>query len=257
MKKVIVNYHHSDSLAQVILNAPKANILDSQMMQELLQLFEEFHQHQGLKLITIEGAGQHFSFGASVDEHTRDKAAGMLQNFHKIFYRLMDLNIPTIAKVDGMCLGGGCELALMCNMNFATQSAKFGQPEISLGVFPPPASVILPLKIGQARADELLISGRNITAEQALTLGLVNKIFTESGEMESAVDDYFQKFLLPKSASSLKFAVRAARSNFNTILRQNLAGLETMYIEVLMQTFDANEGIESFLQKRKPEWKNK
>lgn len=256
MEKINVNYSYSGAVAQILFNAPKANIIDAQMMQDLQQVFAQFRTQKDLKLITFEGAGDHFSFGASVEEHTKDRAADMLKNFHRLFFALMDLSIPTLAKVRGLCLGGGCELALMCNMIFALDSAKFGQPEISLAVFPPPASIMLPLKIGQARADTLLLSGRNFTAAEAAKFGLVNGTFTSNAEMETATTEYFEKHLQPKSAMALRFAVKAMRANFNHILRQQLAALEKLYLEGLMQTHDANEGIAAFMEKRQPDWRN-
>ncbi len=123
-----------------------------------MNLLNSFKNNNDIKLITFEGAGKHFSFGASVEEHTKENAPEMLQKFHQIFYTITDLAIPTLAKISGQCLGGGLELALVCNFLFADKSAKLGQPEIILGVFPPPASIILPLKIGNAKAEELIIN---------------------------------------------------------------------------------------------------
>ncbi|RME25254.1 MAG: cyclohexa-1,5-dienecarbonyl-CoA hydratase [Candidatus Zixiibacteriota bacterium] len=202
------------------------------------------------------GSGKHFSFGASVAEHVREQAPRMLEQFHGLFYRLIDLAIPTMALVSGQCLGGGMELALMCNLLFADKTAKLGQPEIMLGVFAPPASVMLPLKIGQARADDLLLTGRSITAEEAFAMGLATAVFDTPEAMHQGADQWFEHHLMPKSASSLRFAVRAARGNFNLILRDRLKELERLYVDELMATDDANEGIASFLESRQPEWKH-
>lgn len=257
MNKIKLNYLHGDSVAQVMLNSPKGNVLDSIMMAELLSVFGEFKGRQELKAVTFEGEGGNFSFGASVEEHRKENAAEMLKQFHSLFYNLMELGIPSIAKISGQCLGGGLELALACNMLFADKTAKLGQPEIMLGVFPPPASLILPMKIGSAKAEELLITGKTVSADEARQMGFVNDVFENQEEMNMKVDEFIRKYLLPRSASSLRHAVKASRTMFNHILGKKLGLLENIYVTELMETFDANEGINSFLEKRKPEWQNK
>lgn len=147
MQKIKIFYTHDNSVVRVVLDDGKGNVLDHIMTEELQQTLNSFQENSSLKLIVFEGAGKHFSFGASVEEHQKDLAAAMLKNFHQLFYSLRDLAIPTLAKVSGQCLGGGLELALMCNFIVADKTAKFGQPEIILGVFPPPASIILSEKI--------------------------------------------------------------------------------------------------------------
>ena len=257
MEKVRIEYTHNDSVARVILDDGKGNVLDNIMMNELNELFDDFSSNGNLKLITFEGAGKHFSFGASVEEHTKDKVVEMLSVFHQLFYKIMDLSIPTLAKISGQCLGGGNELALICNFLFADKTAFFGQPEIMLGVFAPPASVILPLKIGTARAEELLLTGKIIPAEAALNAGLINDVFEDKETMSKGVDEWIEKFILTKSAISLRFAIKAARIMFNQVLLEKLEELERLFLEELMETHDANEGIHSFMEKRKPVWTNK
>ena len=256
MEKIKVNYLFENSIAQIILDDGKGNVLDSIMMGELLQVFEDFKTRSDLKLITFEGAGKHFSFGASVDEHQKDMAAAMLHSFHKLFYSLRDLAIPTLAKISGQCLGGGMELAIMCNFLFADGTAKFSQPEIILGVFPPPASIILAEKIGLARAEELLLTGSGMTAEQGRTAGLINEVFADKAALDTGVNTFIEQQIISKSASSLRFGVKACRVKFNHVLSNFLPVLEEMYVKELMNTHDANEGIGSFLEKRKPVWKN-
>lgn len=135
MTKVHVSYMFDGSVARIVLDDGKGNVLDKLMVDDLLEFLTAAKANNNLKLITFEGAGKHFSFGASVEEHRKDQAAGMLQGFHKIFYELIDLAIPTVAIVSGQCLGGGLELALMCNLLIADATARLGQPEIILGVF--------------------------------------------------------------------------------------------------------------------------
>ena len=256
MEKIKLEYSHEDTIARIILNDGKGNVLDSLMMEELQKILQTFKSQSNLKIITFEGEGKHFSFGASVEEHQRDLAAAMLRDFHHLFFTLRDLSIPTLSKISGQCLGGGLELAIMCNFLFADKSAKLGQPEIVLGVFPPPASIILPLKIGYSRAEEILITGKTITAEEGYQIGLLNRIYESKEELQKEADIWIEENILPKSASSLRYAVKAARVKFNHILGNFLPQLENMYVNELMGTKDANEGINSFLEKRKPVWEN-
>jgi cyclohexa-1,5-dienecarbonyl-CoA hydratase len=226
-------------------------------MAELQTALDDLRGQSSVKLIQFTGAGDHFCFGASVPEHTCDNAAQMLSHFHKLFYTLSDLAIPTAAIVSGQCLGGGLELALMCNFVFADKSAMMGQPEIQLGVFAPPASLMLPMKVGQARADDLLLTGRVMSAEEADGMGLLAALYDDREAMLAAVDTWSAKQIVRKSASSLKYAVRAARLEFNRVLKDRLKEQERLYIDELMATHDANEGIASFLEKRRPDWQNK
>jgi cyclohexa-1,5-dienecarbonyl-CoA hydratase len=256
MEKIKVNYLYEGAVAQIILDDGKGNVLDSIMMNDLVEAFNTFKLMHGLKLITFEGAGKHFSFGASVDEHKKEQAASMIHSFHQMFLTLRDLHIPTLAKISGQCLGGGMELAIMCNFLYADKTAKLGQPEIILGVFPPPASVILSEKIGLAKAEELIITGKTITAEEGRSIGLINELFADKTELGIGINNFIETHILPKSASSLRFATRAVRLKFNHTLTNYFPILEHIYVNELMNTKDANEGINSFLEKRKPEWQN-
>ncbi len=256
MNKIKVEYTHENSVARIILDDGKGNVLDNVMMNELIPLLQSFKTNNNIKLITFEGAGKNFSFGASVEEHTKEKAAEMLETFHKIFFTIIDLHIPTLAKISGQCLGGGLELPLVCNFLFADKTAKLGQPEIVLGVFAPPASIMLPLKIGNARAEELLITGKIINAEEAKNIGLINEVFEDRETLERETDAWITKNICPKSASSLRYATKTARASFDYFMLKNLPAFNDLFVKDLMQTNDANEGINSFIEKRKPVWKN-
>lgn len=256
MKKIKISYSHKNTVCRVSLDGGKGNIMEQTMMLELITLFAELAKKPEIKLIVFTGEGENFSFGASVQDHTKDNARVMLTTFHQLFYKIIALGVPTFAKISGQCLGGGLELALICNILYADKTAKLGQPEITLGVFPPPASIMLPLKIGRARAEDLLITGRSISAEEGKEIGLINNIFNNKQEMEFALQEWIEQYIVPKSASSLKFAVRAARKSFNQTLLNILPELENEYLEVLMKTEDANEGIQSFIEKRKPIWQH-
>lgn len=256
MEKLRLEYSHDGAVANIILDDGKGNVLDNVMMLEMLDLFSQFRENKDIKLITFQGAGKHFSFGASVPEHTKEFAEMMIKTFHNIFFGIIELGIPTLAKISGQCLGGGMELALVCNFMFADKTVVLAQPEIILGVFPPPASIMLPLKIGNARAEEILLTGRNVDASEGEQIGLLNKVFENKEDLNSGVDEWISKNIIPKSASSLKYAVKASRATFNYIMGNKLPFLEQLYVRQLMETKDANEGINSFLEKRKPVWEN-
>jgi len=229
---------------RVVLAAPKANVLDRQMMGEVGSVLDGLGERSELKLIC---------FGASVEEHVKEQAPAMLAAFHGIFHRLVELAIPTASAVRGRCLGGGMELAVFCNRVVAHPGAVFAQPEIQLAVLPPVASLILPLKVGQSRADEINLTGRNVTATEAKEIGLVDEI---ADDPLAAVEAWAARELVPKSAAALRRAVWASRWQFNRILAGELKAIEELYLRDLMETHDANEGLAAFLAKRKPVWSN-
>lgn len=235
------------------LNTPKANILDLEKCGILSEIFADAVGTRELKAVIIDGEGPHFSFGASVQEHLPDQIQAMLHGFHHLFYSMLDARVVTLAAVRGQCLGGAMELAIFCNRIFAAPDAKFGQPEIVLGVLAPVASVMLADRVGRSRAEDLLVTGRSLDAGDALSIGLVDEVADDPGQ---AALDYARKHLIPKSASSLRFAVRAARVGFEERVRRNLAEVERIFLEELMPTADAQEGLNAFLEKREPEWRD-
>jgi cyclohexa-1,5-dienecarbonyl-CoA hydratase len=171
-------------------------------------------------------------------------------------FRLMDgLKVPSLAVVNGSALGGGCELALYCDMVIATEKAKFGQPEIQVGVFPPIAALILPRIIGRKKAMELILTGETISAREALAMGLINEVVSEASLAE-AVNGWIEKFK-KLSGIVLKLTKEAVLSGLNDDMDKGLTVIEKIYLDHLMKTQDANEGLRAFLEKRKPTWKNK
>ena len=238
----------------VELSGSKGNILDSALIHALISIFEEAASTPEVKAICLRGRGKDFSFGASVREHLPEEVGRMLPRFHRLF-RAMDASaVVALAAVRGQCLGGGLELASFCHRVFAAPDAKLGQPEIVLGVFAPVASLVLPERIGRANAEDLCLTGRIVGASEAAEMGLVD-VVTE--EPEKAALAYAKEHLLPRSASSLRHAVRALRLPLSRRLEGELARLERLYLEDLMGTEDAAEGIRAFLEKRAPVWRNR
>jgi cyclohexa-1,5-dienecarbonyl-CoA hydratase len=209
-----------------------------------------------VKLVTIEGAGSDFSFGASIPEHSPDRIATVLPEMHALLEDLLDLPATTAAIVRGRCLGGGFELALACDLIFAADDATFGLPEINLGVFPPAASVLLPLRVGPARAVQAILTGRSQPASECRASGLFAGL-APADSLDAAVGAWFDENLRPKSAAALRHAVIAARGAMRAQVRALLPDAERLYLEELMRTHDAVEGIEAFLQKRAPRWQDR
>jgi len=211
-------------------------------------------KEKSLKLLVIQAAGKAFSAGVDVGEHLGDLVYKMIEVFHRMF-RLMDaLKVPSIAIVNGAALGGGCELALYCDMVIATERAKFGQPEIQVGVFPPIAALIFPRTIGRKKAMELILAGETISAQEALALGLVNKVVPEAS-LTQEVNGFIEKFT-KLSGIVLKLAKEATLAGLNDDMAQGLKVIEKIYLDRLMKTNDAIEGLKAFLEKRKPTWKD-
>jgi len=243
--------HHDGRLWRVVLDRPKGNVLDAEMIDGLCNLFKKARGEKHLQLITIEGEGRHFSFGASVEEHMPEECTDMLKKLHAMFTALHECHVLCHALVRGQCLGGGLELAAFCHRVFCHPGASLGQPEIVLGVFAPIATVILPGRIGRAHAEDLCLSGRIVDAAQALHMGLVDELDQDPW---AAANKYFEAHLRPRSASSLRFAVRAMRAEFGAHFQRQLRDLEHLYLDELMTTHDAVEGLTAFLAKRKAQW---
>ena len=247
-----VRWSHSEAgqLLRVELHAPKGNVIDLEVIHALSAVWEDAKKNPRLKALTLCGAGDHFSFGASVAEHRTEQVGQMLPLFHQCVRALCELGIPSFAILRGSCLGGGLELAAGCTYLYATPDAKLAQPEIKLGVLAPLGSILLPWRIG-GRALDLLVSGRTLSAQEAKDLGL---LFAIEQDPEAACLAFIRKHILPLSASSLRFAECAARQSLTRALRDDLPIIEKLYLHELMATPDASEGIEAFLAKRPPRY---
>jgi cyclohexa-1,5-dienecarbonyl-CoA hydratase len=240
-------------LLRLRLSRPKANIIDGAMIAALDRALFEHLGDRKLGAALIDAEGSNFSFGASVEEHLPDRCAALLRSFHRLILRLVEAPFPVLVAVRGQCLGGGLEVALAGHLLFVAPDAALGQPEIKLGVFAPAASCLLPELIGQQRAIDLLLSGRSISGADAVAMGMA---YTAADNPEAAALAYFEEHLRPKSASSLRHAVRAARLDFAARIRAKIASVERMYLDELMKTHDAVEGLVAFTAKRAAQWQH-
>jgi len=250
-----VEEKHGGAVTEIILSSHPGNVLELAMMREIATQMKIDEQNPHKKLIVFSAEGKHFSFGASVEEHTADKIGEMLPNFHTFIGDIIKCPIPTLAKVSGLCLGGAFEFVLACTFICADESAKFGLPEIVLGVFPPPACVLLPERAGDALAAQMILTGDQFPASKFANDGFLTML-VEKGGLGDAVDKYFEKQFLSKSASSIRFAHKASRLNLVDLYEKQIGKAQRLYIDELMKTSDANEGIGAFLEKRSPVWKD-
>jgi cyclohexa-1,5-dienecarbonyl-CoA hydratase len=244
----------SGQLQRIVLDRPKGNVLDLEMLAAVRARISEIAADPGpLKLLVFEGAGDHFSFGASVDEHLPKSVGRLLPEFHGLFRDLEALSVPTASIVRGQCLGGAFELALWCGVIFCEPSARLGLPEIRLGVFPPLAAIALPWRVSGSKATQLILSGEVYEARGAAEWGLIDRCVTDA---EAALQAWFDERLAGKSAVAVRAAWRASRRPIARALALDLPELERQYLEDLMAHGDPVEGLTAFLERRQPVWKD-
>lgn len=242
---------HDGRRLRIVLDAGKGNVLDTRACNELAGVLGVQSAGRRLRAVTLEATGDHFSFGASVPEHTPQLAEQLLRGLHRVVRSLVDLDLPVIAAVQGCCLGGGLEIVLPCQRIVAAPGARFGQPEVTLGMFAPAGSAILPERVGRGMAEDLLLSGRVVDAQEALRIGLADQI---ADHPPAAALAWAEEHLFPKSGMALRFATRAARASYRRRVHSALLALEGTFLDELMQTKDAHEGVASFVEKRPPKW---
>jgi cyclohexa-1,5-dienecarbonyl-CoA hydratase len=252
LKNII--FERGEHTATITFNKPPLNVLDIKMMEEINSVLEELTDDTKLKAVIFKAEGKAFSAGVDVADHTDEKAGEMIRTFHKIFENMLNIKAPIVALVNGAALGGGCELAVFCDIVLASDRSKFGQPEIKVGVFPPIAAVIFPRFMNLKKALELNLTGDTIDAAEAMRLGLVNSVYpTDSFEEEA------QKVinrLTSNSSVVLQLTKEAILEGYGKDYNTAVSKAENIYLNKLMKTHDANEGLLAFMEKRKPNWKN-
>jgi len=241
-----------EGVAKIIINRPPLNILNIDTLVEMNEALAELRADDEVKVVVITGAGDRaFSAGVDVGDHLGGKLPKMIEVFNKLFISLVEVDKPTIAVVNGIALGGGCEIIAGCDMAIASEKAQLGQPEVKLGVYPPPASVLFPRLMGRQKAFELILSGDSIDAKEAERIGLINKAVPEE-EFEKATDEFIKRFTA-NSGLILTQARRALYRNFDLEFHQAMeaTGIDSTLV---MSGENSVEGLTAFLEKRKPIW---
>ena len=244
----------AEGMATITLNRPPVNVLHIPMMAELNGALETVRDDAGLAAVVLEAKGKAFCAGVDVSDHTGDKVGEMIRQFHGMFRKLALLDALTIAAVNGAALGGGCELATFCDIVLASERAKFGQPEVQVGVLPPVAACAFPPQIGINKAIELNAVGMTIGAREAQTIGLVNQVYP-ADEFAECVDNYL-KGVRKLSRPVVRLAKRATAMVTREQVLSHLDRVERLYLDELMKLSDAHEGIAAFMEKREPNWKH-
>jgi len=248
----IIRRRWDGAVARLTLVRPPLNVLTIPMMDDLNSALDEAAGRSAIKAVLLEAEGKAFSAGVDVEDHMGDRVKPMLEAFHGIFRRLHALDCPTVAAVQGAALGGGAELAAFCDLVIASESATIGQPEIRVGVFPPIAALHYPVRVGQARALQLLLSGQVIGAAEALRIGLVDRV-APPDKLAETVEAELARFTA-QSAAVLRLTKRAVREASGASFELVLSRLEDLYQHELMATEDAHEGLKAFAEKRRPVW---
>ncbi len=242
-------------VARIVLRHAPLNVIDIAMMEELAGALAEAEARSDISVVVLVGEGKDFSAGVEVAAHTPDKVEEMLLKFHAVIRMLVASKKVTIATVQGHCLGGGAELAMICDIVYTTASAQWGFPEIKLACYPPVACTALAALVGQKRAAELILTGRTISGVEAAAIGLANRSVPDE-DLAGVVDQTVQE-LLRLSPAALAVTKKAVYGWDSMHFDKGLARAEKIYLEELMKTADAREGISAFLEKRKPNWTGK
>ena len=252
-KNIEVSFENG--LATLTLNRPPVNVLNIEMMEEINDALGSWLNEKDLKVLLINAKGKCFSAGVDVGEHMGDMAPKMIKVFHEMFRIMNRYESPIAASVYSSCLGGGCELAMFCDLVISADDAKWGQPEIQVGVFPPIAAQSMPRIMGRKSAMDLILSGRIISAEDARQVGLVNQV-VKRDELETATSDFLKPYL-KLSAEVLRKTKKAIIAGLRDDFESSLKIIEDIYLNELMKTADAQEGLSAFMEKRKANWTNK
>ena len=242
-------------VARLTLNRPEHNLLNEDMLRELVDGIAFVANREEVKLIVLDSSSKVFCGGIDVGEYTSERVFQMLDAFHSVFAGILETSKPVLCVVNGPAIGGGAELAAFGDLVIATPKARFAQPEISIGIFPPLASTILPFLVGPKTALELVLTGEAVTAERALELGLVNRLVPES-KVQQTVNDLVSR-ITEHSGPVLSMAKKAILGGMGMSLRDGLKHSMNIFLNELYRREDSQEGLRALVEKRKPNWKNR
>lgn len=243
------------NVARITLARPEHNLLNEGMLREIADAILTAGETEAAKLIVMDSACKVFSGGIDIGEYTAERVFQMLDAFHSAFSAMLDVGKPVVCVVNGPAIGGGTELALFGDLVVATPKARFAQPEITIGVFPPLASTILPYLVGPKVALEIILTGEPVTAERALELGLINRLVPEA-DLEKTVNDLVSR-ITTHSGPVLSMAKKAILGGMGLSLRDGLKQSMDIFLNQLYKLEDSQEGLRALVEKRKPNWKNR
>lgn len=238
--------------ARITLNHPPLNVIDLRMMEELRAALEQVEIRTDVSVTVFAGSERAFSSGVEIAEHSADKIHATLGAFHSVIRSVVASKKLTVASVRRHCLGGGAELALMCDVVYASPDSVWGFPEIKLACYPPVASVALSAIVGQKLAAEMILTGRTITGDEALAARMVNGV---AEDPETLVSECVQR-VSQLSPAAIRVAKKAFYAWDSIHFDKGLARAEQIYFDDLMKLQDAHEGVAAYTEKRRPNWKN-
>ena len=248
----LIRLECTPGLARITLDRPPVNVLTTEMMRELAAALRRVAADASIRLVRLDAAGKTFSAGVDVGDHLGDRLPAMMAALADLFVAFEAVPQPIVAVVQGAALGGGLEVVLGCDLAIASERATFGQPEIKLGVFAPPATVLLPRRIGLGEAAGMLLTGESVSAAEARRCGLVNAVFAVEG-FDAAAASWIER-ILALSGAALRSAKRALRESALLPVGDAHACVNEIYMNELMTTEDAHEGLRAFVEKRPAVW---
>jgi cyclohexa-1,5-dienecarbonyl-CoA hydratase len=250
-----IKFRLDNTIARITLNRPDHNLLNEAMLREIADGIIFAGNSEDAKLVVIDSSCKVFSGGIDIGEYTSQRVFQMLEAFHAAFAAMLETGKPVICVVNGPAIGGGAELAAFGDLVIATPKARFAQPEITIGVFPPLASTILPFLVGPKTALEIILTGEPVTAERALELGMINRLVPEA-QLEKTVNDLVTR-ISAQSAPVLSMAKKAILGGMGLSLRDGLKQSMDIFLNQLYRLEDSQEGLRALVEKRKPNWKNR
>ncbi|MFZ0519662.1 MAG: enoyl-CoA hydratase/isomerase family protein [Candidatus Acidiferrales bacterium] len=250
-----VKFRLEGEVAHLRLDRPQQNLLNERMLMEVATGINSVSEKREIKLILLDAEGKTFSGGIELGEYTQRRVFQLLDAFHNAFAAMLDTSKPVLVVVNGPAFGGGAELAALGDLVIATPNAKFAQPEIKLGAFPPLAAAVLPYILGPKLALELVLTGEAMSAERAREVGLVNWLVPEDKLVEK-VDDVVAR-VTAQSGPVLTMAKKAILGSLGLSLREGVRNSMKVFLNELADLEDSQEGLRALVEKRAPKWKNR